>query len=314
MNKRGLSTIVIILIMILLSLAAIGIVWFVVQNILSKGAHQVGLGQFLINLDITNAREQSGNILVNIMRNTGKGELVKIKFILSDGINSEILEQASNLSELETGSFSLHPTELISTNIKNVSVAPVFRTEDGSEATGTITDTYTIGTSPEQQQQQQGGGYCGDNKCEPAIGETAEICPGDCGSSKCTANCGTRVCGLDPVCGQKCGEDCPTGEMCQEGICIEIHAVNIGTVQNTWPPGSEVYYFGSSNLPSDTSYRGYYIKFPGSEETSCLLIAIYQFPLPPGYLNSHIGFNFPALIKTGDNYQIWKTLEECQSS
>ena len=63
-SKRGLSAVVIALIIILLSLVAVGAVWVVVKNIISGGVKEMDLGKFTIDLDITNAYEQRGNITV----------------------------------------------------------------------------------------------------------------------------------------------------------------------------------------------------------------------------------------------------------
>ena len=35
----------------------------------------------------------------------------------------------------------------------------------------------------------------------------------------CTPDCYGRQCGLDPVCGESCGPDCPEGEYCHDGDC-----------------------------------------------------------------------------------------------
>lgn len=138
------------------------------------------------------------------------------------------------------------------------------------------------------------------NDCEP---ESSEI---TCGTWLCgtrTNNCGAEI---------ECPSGCEKGQMCNNGTCVEITAVNIGTVEDTWP-GESAMYFSSSDLPVDISYKDFYIKFPESNETDCLLIAIYKFPPEEGYDKSHIGFNFETSIKTGDDYQIWETQEECES-
>lgn len=138
------------------------------------------------------------------------------------------------------------------------------------------------------------------NDCEPESPETT------CGTWLCgikTNNCGAKI---------ECPPGCEKGQMCNNGTCIEITAVNTGIVEDTWP-GESAMYFGSSDLPVDISYEDYYIKFPGSEEIDCLLISIYKFPPEEGYDKSHIGFNFETSIKTGDNYQIWETQEECEA-
>ena len=55
-NKKGLSMVVTSLIIILLVLVAIGIIWVVVQNIITEGTEQVSLGKFTINLEIRSAK------------------------------------------------------------------------------------------------------------------------------------------------------------------------------------------------------------------------------------------------------------------
>ena len=72
-------------------------------------------------------------------------------------------------------------------------------------------------------------------------------------------------------------------------------------------------YFGSSSLPTDQSYLGYYATFPGSEETSCLLIVVYRYPVA-GYDKSHIGFSFETNLQVGDTYNIYQSIDGCQLS
>jgi hypothetical protein len=64
---------------------------------------------------------------------------------------------------------------------------------------------------------------CGlDPVCETSCGTcgTGETCEdGVC--TVCTPQCGTRQCGVDPVCGQSCGT-CNAGENCVNGQCIVV--------------------------------------------------------------------------------------------
>lgn len=322
-NKRGLSAIAIALIIIFISLAIIGGIWFVVNDIIFESSRQIE-PEFLINLDITNAFEQGESIVIDVTRKLGAGELVKIKFILFDGENSEVVERESSLNEQESDRFFIIPSELTATEIETVSVTPIFM-ENESEFSGDVTDTYNVGASgeggidgdcvPECKDYECGNDY----ECGQSCGtcEITENCINHvCVSLNCTPNsqretcgawlCGTRInnCGAEVICGT-----CLPGQLCPNGICTTITPINSGKVQETWPGESGIY-FGSVNLPVDISYENYYIEFPDSEETDCLLIASYTFPTA-GYLKSYIGFNFETLIKTGDNYQIWETIEEC---
>lgn len=332
-GKKGLSTVVVALIIILISLVAIGIVWVVVRNLFSSGTKEIGFGGFTINLGIRNAYEQAGNISIDVERKTGKGELVKIKFILSDGKTSETITQDVNLGELDSKIFSIHPTQLAPTQVASVSVAPVFKTTEGAEAVGDITSTYNLisgGTAPGVNETSpvcipdcppewqcgtdpvcgQSCGSCGAGSC------INHICvpPGPCTPNSKEVTCGTWVCGIKV---NNCGEEvncgtCSSGQICSSGSCVTITSVNSGKVEETWP-GTSGMYFGSSSLPRDISYQGYYVRFPGSAETNCRLIVSYIFPVT-GYSKSHIAFNFETSIVVNDDYQIWETLEKCQAA
>jgi hypothetical protein len=336
-NKFGLSTIVISLILILLSLVAIGVVWFVVNGILGDASNEIGLEQLTISMEITNAYEYNGNISVSLKRNVGKGEIVKIVFVFSDGENSETYTSENSLVELQSRRFNIPILELNSTNIKEVSVAAMFE-RNGEENLGDILDTYTItksytGSTPPYEDDGNGGTnppanctanctslVCGpDPVCGTSCGTcgTGLICSnGMCVSSSCvpdsnattcgSSNCGTKL----NNCGQvvNCGT-CAIGQICNEGTCEGIVPINSGVVEELWP-GDSGMYFGSSSLSTTTSYAGYYAKFPGSLETSCLLIVIHRFPVD-GYAKSHIGFSFGTSLQVGDNYNIYSTIDGC---
>lgn len=339
-KNKGLSTIVVTLIIILLSLVAVGIVWVVVRNIINTGSNQINLGQFTIDLTIKNAYEQNGNIIVDVKRNAGTGELAKIKFILSDGTSSEIITKDSSLGELEEANFIIYPTQLVPSEIETVSIVPVFLANDGSETIGEVSSTYNLAsgqvTNPNEE---TGGGSENNSSCtpdctglqcgsDPICGQSCGTCSGTdtcsqsgiCVPLACVPNsnattCGTAVCGVKVNnCGQyvTCG-NCSSGQVCSSGSCIIPTPINTGTVQETWP-GTSSMYFGSSNLPTDISYQGYYISFPGSAETSCRLIVFYFFPPSEGYSKSHIGFNSATLIATGNSYKIWRNSNECQAT
>lgn len=339
-RKEGLSSIVTALILIVLVLVAIGVVWVVVRSIITSGSENVGISQLMINLDIKGAYEQGGNIVSNIRR-TGEGELVKIKFILFDGQNTEVITKDSTMAELETKSFSITPTQLVPTEITTLSVAPVFKNTDGKETTGDITDVYNLnvgGTLPDGGEDgcvkdctgtdgiasTDDDWECGlDPVCQESCGNCIlpETCVSETHVCADLGDCDTTVDCTGWVCGKKlndcgvwidCPPGCPAGQMCDDaGSCFEITPVATGTVEETWP-GTSGMYFGSSDLPIDVSYDEFYIEFPGSTETDCLLISRYVFPVE-GYAKSHIAFNFETSVQTGDTYQIWETLEECEA-
>jgi len=332
---RGLSTIVTTLLIIVLSLVAIGVVWTVVSGILSQGNSQTGLEQFSISLDIKNAYEESGKIIINVQRSIGEGELVKAKFILSDGTNSESITKNCTLDPLDLETFSLDLSQFVSTEVESVSIAPIFKSSDGGETIGDITDKYNLifgETSNSENSNDESS-----TTCTPDCG--LKICgaaPNECGGANACGTCLTGNCSEDglscigciPIvscptvtvcgsisngCGGKliCGT-CSTGTICQGGTCISVAILNEGIVEDVWP-GNSGMYFGSSDLSTSTDYSGRYIKFLNSSETQCRLIAVYRFPVE-GYEKSHIGFNFETSIAVGDAYKIFETSDECQAA
>jgi len=225
-NQRGLSTIVVTLIIVLVSLVAVGVVWVVIKNVINSGSNDITLGKFTINLKIEDAYESSGNITVKVKRNVGEGDLVKIKFVLSDDENSEIITRDTDLTELKTKTFTLDPAELSPSSILTVSIAPVFKLTDGTESLGDIADTYTISSTGEDESCTPDctGLGCG---LDPVCGESCGSCSGSyvctsgiCISPTCTPDCEELECGLDPICNESCGS-CSSNEDCISGFCIE---------------------------------------------------------------------------------------------
>ncbi|MCL5018360.1 MAG: hypothetical protein M1416_01175 [Candidatus Pacearchaeota archaeon] len=190
-DKRALSTIVITLIIIFLSIVAVGIVWIVVRNLISENSSGIGIGAFTSNLDISRAYIENETIVVDVKRNSGEGELVKIKFVFSDGKNSEVIEKETNLKELETKRFFFNLTKLIPTEIKTLSISPIFQNSEGDEVAGNIADSYNLG-----------GKECVSETNEETCGELI---------------CGTKInnCNVNTYCGH-----CPENQTCSDGLCL----------------------------------------------------------------------------------------------
>jgi len=336
-DKRGMSSIVAILIIIVLSLVAIGVVWGVIFTILIQGSSQTELEQFAINLDINNVYEQEGSLVINIQRNLGEGELVKVKFTLSDGENLETIIENCVIKPLSYQTFTVELIELVSTEIEIVSIAPIFLSAGGEEITGSVTDSYNIllegSQNPNLPNLENEDNSCIPNcgslqcgldlvcgeSCGSCIGTdicTNGICvPLNCVPESVAITCGTQICGTKiNNCGAEvtCLPGCSAGTICEDTICVPVSSIDEGTVEEIWP-GTSGMYFGSADLPIDIDYSRKYIKFPSSLEVRCLLIAVYRFPVE-GYIKSHIGFNFETSIETGNTYRIFETSEECQAA
>jgi len=143
-DKRGLSTIVVTLILVVLSLVAVGIVWGVVSNILKSGTSQANFqfGTIFLNLKIEKVySDLNGNFFVTLSRGIGAGDLKEIDFIVSDGKNSQVVKKQTALSELGTSTFTLTPSDLSGiSNIAEISIAPVLNS-GGQDQIGSKVDS-----------------------------------------------------------------------------------------------------------------------------------------------------------------------------
>ena len=286
MNKRGISKVIFTIIMITLVLIAVGILWTIIQNILSQETEKISLDQFTIDVGIQSAKIEGSDIVVGVIRNIGKGNLTGIKFIFFDGKNSEAIERKVSLGELESQSFTFTLNELNVVDVEIVSIAPIYASSSGNEILGGITNIYNF--------KSEGSGSGNGGACTPD--------PNPCGGLVCgniDNGCGTSV---------SCGT-CDSGFLCTFGMCELEVSINSGIVDLTWPPGINLF-FDSDNISKTESYTGKFAKFPGSVETRCLPVTDHIFPSDPEVYNkSFIRLGTPnnekTLILSGDNYEIW---------
>lgn len=147
-NKKGLSTIVATLLVILLTLVAVGIIWMVLRNMIQDNAEEISFGKFTVDLDITHARIiNDTSINTTVKRNPGEGEIYGILFIVYDVTNSELKRYNISLAELQERRFNLMLSDLNTTNVQKLSIAPIFRLESGKESVGEITDEWVFNST-----------------------------------------------------------------------------------------------------------------------------------------------------------------------
>ncbi len=149
-DKRGLSEIVISLIMIVLVLVAISIVWFIVRGILDKGTGQVNLGSDCFELDLSatkvvNTTDETSspvNYNVTISRGAGGGEIggVQIRFTNSVGDASSVYNAVGNMAPLETKTFNASGITI--TEATQVDIFPYFLDDSGNEQLCSTSTTY----------------------------------------------------------------------------------------------------------------------------------------------------------------------------
>jgi hypothetical protein len=216
-DTRGLSTVITTVIIILLVIVAIGIVWGVLRNMISKNAELITLGKFTIDLEIVSVTQNSYGTNIKVKRNPGEGDLEGIVFSIFDGEETFVFEKKGiELDQLEVKTF----TVTYYGDIVSISVYPMFSTESGKSTMGDISDTYYDSGSGIG----DGSGYI-DPNCIPE-------CTGICGDDGCGGECqpgcsgGTPYCvsgtcqagtgGLEPDC--SCALTTCIGTTCDDGL------------------------------------------------------------------------------------------------
>lgn len=119
-NKRGLSEVIVSLIVISLSIVAIALVWVVVNNLISSQSSEVDLGKFTLDMKIKSVVTTPTGVDVTIKREAGTGGISALKFFISDGTNTQEFQEATAIQELEEKTFHLNYSGIV----KKVSIAP----------------------------------------------------------------------------------------------------------------------------------------------------------------------------------------------
>ena len=142
-NTKGLSTIVATLLIILLTLVAVGIIWVVIKNVLKNSADEVSIGKFSIDLEISRVRIINSNSLsVVVKRNPGEASLSGIAFVAYSSDESELIKSTVILEQLEEREFIIVLSEFGTPVIRKISIAPLLISDSGKEFIGNIQDEY----------------------------------------------------------------------------------------------------------------------------------------------------------------------------
>lgn len=338
-DKRGLSSVVTTLIIILLSLVSIGIIWVVVSNIISGGSDEVSIEQFSIDVNFLSASINGNNITMTVKRASGIGNMSGMRFVVTDNSNSEDFTVKQSLVELQEKTFSVTILSLTPTNVKSVIVAPIYISSSGKETVGGVTDTYKFGGGGTGggiggnggnggNGENGGNGGNGENgsneECVPACTGEDTCVNGICVPPGCTetrtdeevcTDAGAICDDVHDNCGNLINCDIAIGgcspiEQCVDNLCVPLTAIS-GTIDSVWPLGIAIW-FDSSDLPVDNVYSGFYAKFLApSQESECLLVSDYQLPQPP---QTTVRVELEAVqtsIAPGDNVELWPSFNSC---
>ncbi len=154
-EKRGLSTIVITLIIILLSLAAIGIVWVVFNGVIKSGTAGVDISAKCLSVDVSATAVVCSNGATNVLctttlerTGTGEDEIAGVKLIFKNeisGDSSSIINLDGNIPALDTKIDTDRDTGiLIAVGVNKVEVTPFFEDSSGNEKICAQTNSFSF--------------------------------------------------------------------------------------------------------------------------------------------------------------------------
>jgi len=145
-SERGLSAIVATLLIILLTLIAVGIIWVVIRNVVESGGEQAEIAAKCLNVDlsVTAAQCDTGGVCnVTYTRSTGGDAINGIFIILSNGQTSNQSQVTGNVAPGDTRT-ELNIATTLSPAPTSAEIAPYFTDSSGREQRCNPTGTFDL--------------------------------------------------------------------------------------------------------------------------------------------------------------------------
>ncbi len=148
-NKKGLSTVVTTLIIILLVLVAIGIIWVVIRGVIETGSEEIDLSTKCLSVDVrvTNTTGCSATTCTNVRvyRKTGSEPIGGVALIFHNSSlvdSSDVYYSIGDIQLLNTKTIA--PVNIAGlTGIPNkVDIVPFFKNEKGQNQLCTQVNSY----------------------------------------------------------------------------------------------------------------------------------------------------------------------------
>src|SRR3989344_2338618 len=137
MNKRGISEIIITLIMVIIVLGIITILWVVLRGFIGEGTEQITVGKecLLVNVTLQTSCSGTSNDVcsVTFTRSPGGNDIGGIKLVFTNSSATEtfVHDYSGNLTALETKTINSISTGITKTN--KVDLTVYFIDSEGNE-------------------------------------------------------------------------------------------------------------------------------------------------------------------------------------
>lgn len=146
-DKRGLSTIVVTLIIVLLAIVATGIIWVVVRGIIDVGVGQVNINAKCVDIEVKATKLVSTDTTtydVTLQREASRDEISGVKLIFTNatGDTNFIYDASGNIALLKIKKVSSGDTGI--SNVNKVEVVVYFKDESGEEQLCSKTSSYNF--------------------------------------------------------------------------------------------------------------------------------------------------------------------------
>jgi len=142
MNKRGLSTVVTTVIMIVLVLVAVGVVWAVIKNLLGSQEEQINLSQRCVATQIEiESASCTGSDCTVVVKKTGGYDIDGIMVAAIDGTDSDSHDESGNIELIKTVNWD---TGVDLSNANKATAAAYFTDTDGNTVTCTQVAEFEI--------------------------------------------------------------------------------------------------------------------------------------------------------------------------
>jgi len=149
-DRKGLSAIVATLLIILLTLVAVGIVWFVINNLIKSGAEQVEIGQKCVSVTLEAVivtETSSGVYNVTLKRGAdSQGDIgVKVNILLGTTTSSGVLDFGAfgDLDTLGTVTRTITTAPALAGGDK-VEFTAFFQDASGNEQLCSLTNSFNF--------------------------------------------------------------------------------------------------------------------------------------------------------------------------
>ncbi|MFA6022804.1 MAG: LamG domain-containing protein [Candidatus Pacearchaeota archaeon] len=150
-NKKGVSGVVVSVLLILITIAVISIIGTFIFSFINSNTEKIEAGANQVNLQIENNKVMYGptNLDIGITRATGAGNLSGVNIVITgENGNSYTYKYEGTMSELETKIISIPISDFSSkvSKVSKITVTPVVTISSGKKYPTSIKDEYVPDT------------------------------------------------------------------------------------------------------------------------------------------------------------------------